>query len=678
MALKLFNRERAILEFNRRVIEQIRDESIPLLERLRFLCIVSFIMDEFFEIRIPSYFDSFTEIRDSKKLVMDETSQAIFETAHELVHIQYKLYNEMLKPALRKEGIFIYSYSERTADMHKWVENLFRREIQPHLLPINLDPSHPFPKVANKSLNFIVEQSGADVFGRHNTISIIRVPRFLPRVYKMPSSVMNEGHGFVLISSVIRAHLKDLFPDQKVTRFSQFRVTRDSELWLDEEEAKNLRKALHDTLSTRQFGDAVRLEVSNSCPEELIDILLHETHLNEQALYRVKGPVNLVRLSNVIDLHRDPNLLYPPVKQAWPAELDEKRSILSQIAERDIMLHHPFETFDPVLEFLDEAVRDPNVLSIYQTIYRTGIESHMMDMLMEAVRRGKEVIVVLELKARFDEETNINWAEQLERVGVQVIYGIVELKTHAKMLLVTRREGRKLNRYVHLSTGNYNQKTVKMYTDIGFLTSDPRITKDVEELFRLLASQQKLPRMRSLLVAPFTLYSKMISLTRKAAQAVRNGKKAKIIIKINALTDEKLIWPLIRAGKAGVQIDLIVRGACMLPPQIPKQTENIRVRSIIGRYLEHSRIFYFNIDGEENLWLSSADWMRRNMHRRIEIAWPIYDSELRRRIIEEGLENYLKECKGVWHQCPDGSYVKSKSTAPSPQERLEALYQVHE
>jgi len=530
--------------------------------------------------------------------------------------------------------------------------------VRPLLIPVGLDPAHPFPQVANKSLNFIVRLSGKDAFGRENEIAIVKVPRVLPRVIKLPEKLAGKKSLFVSLSSVIRAHLQDLFPGREVGQFSQFRVTRDSDLTVDEEEVQNLRKALRQGLVHRHFGRAVRLEVSSGCSEYLSDFLLKQFELPASALYRVHGPVNLVRLNQLIDLMDVPSLLYTPYRASYPRELALGVSLFSQLQSRDVLIHQPYESFEGVLAFLREAVYDPQVLAIKQTIYRTGSDSELMDLLREAVRRGKEVTAVVELKARFDEEANINWAEQLESVGAQVVYGVVGLKTHAKMLLVTRREGKLLKRYAHLSTGNYNARTARLYTDLSYLTANAKLTADVEHLFIHLASQSRLPRMNHIWVAPFKLQDQMVLAIEKVGRAAANGQPARIVAKMNALTDDRLARALVLAAQQGAKVQLIVRGACILPAQVAGITDNILVRSVIGRFLEHSRVFYFSAGDDESLYLSSADWMNRNMLRRVELAWPVLDPVLRARVIDECLNVYLNDNTDAWVLQPDSSYVR--------------------
>jgi polyphosphate kinase len=680
----LLGRERAILEFNRRVLAQAERGDVPLLERLRYVCIVSSNMDEFFEVRFADYIEV---VRDDSGARLE--LREVARQAHTLIDEQYAVFNDGVMPALQRAGIGIVNHAERDEAQRRWVAQFFERQVRPLLIPIGLDPAHPFPQVANKSLNFIVKLSGRDAFGRENSVAIVKVPRVLPRVIRLPDKLAAPGRQeFVLLTSVIRAHLDELFPGRAVEAFSQFRVTRDSDLEVDEDDVTNLRQALRSGLTRRHFGEAIRLEVVNTCPLALSALLLEQFALPEAALYRVNGPVNLVRLNELIDQADAPALRFPPYEAVWPAALPRSGSLFARLREGDVLLHHPFESFEPVVQFLREAVADPDVLAIKQTIYRTGSESPLMEALIDAARRGKEVTAVVELKARFDEEANINWAERLEAVGAQVVYGIVGLKTHAKLLLVTRREhagaesggrltGHRLRRYAHLSTGNYNPKTARLYTDLGMLTADPAITADADAVFQQLASLGRMKPPKALLQAPFTLHKQMLASIERSAEAARAGRPARIVVKVNALTDPPLIHALVRAGQAGVPVDLIVRGACMLPPGIAEVTDRIRVRSVVGRFLEHTRILYFRWgpdDADEALYLSSADWMSRNMFRRIEVAWPVRDAALRQRVIDEALVPYLHDARDAWLQRSDGSYQRAGTDGASAQQALMARH----
>ncbi|MBX9958842.1 MAG: polyphosphate kinase 1 [Burkholderiaceae bacterium] len=676
-ALPLLDRDHSILAFNWRVFDWACRPDVPLLERLRYLCIVSSNLDEFFEVRAEPHLSAH-KVQNQQGVYTAASFERMSRAIHELVERQYALYNEQLMPAFEKQGIKIVSHGERNAAQRRWVHQYFESDVKPLLIPVGLDPSHPFPQVANKSLNFIVRLGGNDAFGRANDIAIVKVPRALPRLIPMPEKLCGKRRLFVSLSSVIRAHLDELFPGREVGQFSQFRVTRHSDLAVDEEDVKNLRTALRQGLQHRHYGQAVRLEVSAGCSEYLSSFLLRQFELPEGALFRVHGPVNLVRLGQLVDLVDEPRLRFPSYKAAYPAQLQPGQSIFEQLRRGDVLIHQPYESFDGVLDFLREAVNDPQVLAIKQTIYRTGANSVLMDLLREAVRRGKEVTVVLELKARFDEEVNINWAEQLESIGVQVLYGVVGLKTHAKMMLVTRREGKVLKRYAHLSTGNYNPVTARFYTDLSHLTADVALTADVEHVFVHLAGQSRLPRLNRLWLAPFHLQRKLIEKIESLGAAAAAGKSTRLVAKMNALTDEAIIRALIAAGQKGVKIDLIVRGACMLPAQLPGQTANIRVRSLIGRFLEHARVFYFREGEQEELYLSSADWMNRNMLRRVELAWPVLDPVLRQRIVDECLVAGLHDVQGSWELRPDGRYERigpaTGRAAPGAQEALMARY----
>ena len=663
--VKFLDRDRSILAFNERVLDWARRPEVPLLERLRFLCIVSSNLDEFFEVRAAPHLTA-AQANEQKGSHTADTFQALLAAVQDTVARQYALYNDALLPAFAQQGIHIVSHGERNAAQRRWVRAYFERSVRPLLIPVGLDPSHPFPQVANKSLNFIVRLSGRDVFGRENDIAIVKVPRVLPRLIPMPSRKGEKGLKlFVSLSSVIRAHLVDLFPGRKVGEFSQFRVTRNSDLEVDEDDVKNLRTALRLGLEQRHYGQAVRLEVSAGCSDYLAKFLLRQFELPAPALFRVPGPVNLVRLTQLVDLVNDPELLFARYKGCYPRQLQPGQSFFERLKQGDVSIHQPFESFDGVLAFLREAVNDPQVLAIKQTIYRTGSDSELMRLLREAVRRGKEVTVVVELKARFDEEANINWAEMLESIGAQVVYGVMGLKTHAKMLLVTRREGRRLVRYAHLSTGNYNPGTARLYTDVSYLTADPLLTADVDNVFVHLASHSRVPKLHRLLMAPFQLHSKLLERIDALGQAALQGKDSRIVIKTNALTDEDLMRALLKAGQCGVRIDLIVRGACMLPAQVPGVSENIRVRSVVGRFLEHSRVFYFSCGEDETLYLSSADWMNRNMLRRVELAWLVTDAAIRQRIIDECLVAYLHDGHDAWELQPDGRYARVEPADPA-------------
>ena len=668
----LINRDLSILAFNTRVLDWAARDEVPLLERLRYLTIVSSNLDEYFEVRMAALLEAARNHVQEGEFT-ERNFFEVSEKAHALVDQQYDILGQHLYPALEAQGIRIVPHAERTPEQRRWVSSYFRREVMPLLLPISLDPAHPFPQVANKSLNFIVKLGGQDALGRSNSIAIIKMPRVLPRLMHLPPALCGGQNLLVSLPSMLRAHLTELFPNRTIEQFSQFRVTRHSDVAVDEEDEGDLLEAMREGLQQRHYGRAVRLEVSSYCSDEFVTLLCRQFELPPEALYRVHGPVNLVRISLLIDLVKRPELTFSPFRTVHPASLQGVPSLFERIRQGDVLVHLPFESFDPVLDLLREAVNDPQVLSIQQTIYRTGSDPILIDLLAEAFRRGKEVTALVELKARFDEEANINWSEKLEAIGVQVVYGVVGLKTHAKILLITRREGRRLKRYGHLSTGNYNPRTARLYTDLGYFTADDALTGDMQKVFAHLASQSNIPRLSRLLMAPYRLQSTMLRLIQQAGRAAAKGLRGRIVAKMNALTDEALIRALIDAGQKGAQIDLIVRGACMLPAQLPGVTHNIRVRSIIGRLLEHSRVFYFDIAGTEHLYLSSADWMNRNMLRRIEVAWPVKDPALRQRIIDECLLAYLHDEALAWRMQADGSYQRPHAPLNASQNVQKAL-----
>ena len=653
------DRELSVLAFNRRVLAQAENPDIPLLERLRFLCIVSSNLDEFFEVRIASLQARMVDEPDADHSALLASLQQLSIECHKLVDRQYEVLNTEVLPRLAARGYRLLHNKDRNDVQRAWVKSLFESQIRPILTPIVLDPAHPFPQVANKSLNFIVSLSGKDAFGRGSAIAIVRAPRILPRVIRMPDEVAGHGVAFCLLSSVIQAHLPDLFPQREVIASSQFRVTRDSDLWIDEEEVKNLRQALQGELQSRQFGAAVRLEVSRSCPEELAQLLLDQFAMNPNQLYRVNGPVNMVRLGEMMAHIKNPAMYYPPFSPV-PATPFDHADIFSSLQKGDILLHHPFHSFQTVVDFIRFAAHDPDVIVIKQSIYRVGVDSEMMEALIAAARMGKEVTVIVELKARFDEERNINWAERLEEAGAQVIYGVMGLKTHAKLALVIRREQNELRYYAHLGTGNYHPATAKIYTDFGLLTANQEMAEEVNQVFIHLTSLTRPKKLNYLWLGPFSLQNEIIKSIRNEMRIALQGRAAAIIAKMNALVDESVIHALYEASSAGVKIDLIVRGACALKPGVPGLSDNIRVRSIIGRFLEHTRIYYFRNDLAHDVYLSSGDWMARNLFRRIEVAFPVVDKALKRRVINEGLRPYLKDNTNAWELEPSGQYHRRK------------------
>ena len=653
-----FNRELSLLQFQRRVLAQAADESVPLLERLRFLCIVSSNLDEFFEVRVAGIKEKLrigSQTADTDGLLPGELLARISAEVHEIIDDQYQLLYDQILPALESEGVVFLRRSDWTDAQREWICAYFEREVKPVLTPIGLDPAHPFPRVLNKSLNFAVELSGRDAFGRDSGTAIVQAPRVLPRVIRLPDEICTAPYTFIFLSSILHDQVGELFEGMQVLGCYQFRVTRNADLYVDDE-VKDLRASLKGELQQRNYGGAVRLEVADNCSEEMTGFLLQHFGLGRADLYRVPGIVNLVRLMRVPDWVDRPDLAFVPFVPAMPKPLDLRTNIFDSIRAQDILLHHPFQSFGPVIELLRAAADDPAVVAIKMTVYRTGTDSVLMEHLARAAQKGTEVTVVLELMARFDEEANISWASRLEEVGAHVVYGVFGYKTHAKMLMLVRREEGRLRRYVHLGTGNYHPRTTRFYTDFGLLTANPEIGEDVAEVFKMITGLGSAGTLRHLLQAPFTLQPTVVESIRAEAEEARNGRKARIIAKMNALLEPETIEALYEASQAGVEIDLIVRGPCALKPQVPGLSENIRVRSVIGRFLEHHRIFYFHAGGQERMYLSSADWMDRNFFKRIELAFPILDPAIRRRVMKEGLRAYLVDNAQAWDLQADGSY----------------------
>ena len=666
------NRELALLAFNRRVYAQSLDPSIPLLERLRYLCIVSSNLDEFFEIRVAGLKEqiranSTSSSSDGKRA--DQAFIEVAEDAHQLVREQYETLNREIFPALEKEGVRFIRRADWSDAVTKWALDYFEREIMPVVTPIGLDPSHPFPRVLNKSLNFAVELEGRDAFGRASRAAIVQAPRVLPRAIRLPKNIAGVEYEFVFLSSIMHAFVGALFAGMEVRGCYQFRVTRNSDLFVDDEEVKNLRTKLQGELPQRHFGDAVRLEVAENCSAEMSDFLLAQFGLDQADLYRVNGPVNLVRLMQIPDQVNRADLKFPPFAAGIPKQLDKPGSdIFTAISQNDILLHHPYQSFLPVIHLLQTAVTDPAVVAIKMTVYRTGTDSVLMETLVKAAQAGKEVTVVVELMARFDEEANIGWATRLEEVGAHVVYGVVGYKTHAKALMIVRREQddrgkRTLRRYVHLGTGNYHPKTARLYTDYGLLTCNPQIGEDVNEVFKQLTGLGRAQALHHVWQAPFTLHTNVVASIDREARHARAGKTAHIMAKMNSLLEPQVIAALYRASQAGVKIELMVRGACALRPGLKGLSENIKVRSIIGRFLEHHRIFYFLDGGKKQVYLSSADWMERNFFRRIELCFPILEPKLKQRVITEGMKAYMADNTQTWEMDSDGRYTRRRARA---------------
>jgi polyphosphate kinase len=670
------NRELGQLAFNRRVLVQAENPATPLLERLRYLCIVSSNLDEFFEIRVSGLhaeIEAGTPAMGPDRMDAQQVFKQVAQEAHELVAAQYHLLNQEILPGLAAEGIRFLRRADFTPAQAEWIKAHFLQKVMPVLTPIGLDPSHPFPRVLNKSLNLAVELEGKDAFGRSSGIAIVQAPRVLPRVIRLPREISGAAYDFVFLSSILHAHMAELFAGMKVVDSYQFRLTRNSELFVDEEEVKDLRAALRGELPHRQFGDEVRLEIADNCPQHISDYLLAQFKLGQEDLYRVDGPVNLVRLINVPDEVERPDLKFPAFRPGLPAQCQSAGDLFAAMREGDILLYHPFQSFQPVIAFLEQAAHDPAVAAIKLTVYRTGAESELMEILIGAARSGKEVTVVLELLARFDEEANINWAQRLEEVGAHVVYGVVGHKTHAKMLMVVRREEEQLKRYVHLSTGNYHPRTTKLYTDWGLFTANEEIGADVGDVFTQLTGLGRASKLKHLWQAPFTLHKQILRAIHKEAEQAKGGGKGRIIAKMNALLEPEVIAALYDASSAGVEIDLIVRGVCALKPGMAGVSENIRVRSIVGRFLEHSRVFYFHNGGAEDVYLSSADWMDRNFFRRVEICFPVLDARLKKRVINEGLKSYLDDNTQAWEMDAAGQYHLKSPGRGKPQAAQETL-----
>lgn len=670
----LFNRELSLLCFTRRVLELARDPEIPLLERVRFLCISCTNLDEFFEVRVAS-------IRQRLKhgaaqagpdgLTPTQTIEEIRDAVGELVHEQYRVLNEELMPALEGEQIRILKRSQWNRRQHRWLYRHFRRELMPVLSPLGLDPAHPFPRILNKSLNFAVELEGQDAFGRDSGLALVRAPRSLPRLIRIPTSYSRGRNDFVFLSSILHAFIDELFPGMQVRGCYQFRVTRNSELFVDEEEIEDLARALEGELLERGFAEAVRLELAANCSKEVAKLLSAKFGLDDSDVYRCDGPVNLNRMIALCEQADRPDLLYPPFQPHIPAGLSTGSKLFAALRRRDWLLHHPYDSFTPTVELLRQAAADPQVLAIKMTVYRTGADSVMVGLLIDAAHAGKDVTVVVELRARFDEEANITLATRLQEAGVQVVYGVVGHKTHAKMLLIVRRERRQVRRYVHLGTGNYHQGTAKSYTDFALLSANPRLGEDVQALFMQLSGLGRAANLQELVQSPFDLHDFLLHRIAREIDHAENGRPAGIDAKMNSLTEPQVIQALYRASRAGVPIRLCVRGTCCLRPGIEGLSETIEVRSILGRFLEHARVYRFVNGGEDDIWAASADWMERNLFQRVEAAFPIHEPALARRMLEETIELAFADNRDAWKLQGDGSYVHAWPESSTDIRRLQ-------
>ena len=657
------NRELSLLAFHKRVLAVAQDESLPLLERLRFLCISSANLDEFFEVRVASVRHMLYV--GKQRIGADQSSPAgllreIREQVLEMVGRQYALLNNELIPALEAQGVYFIRRTHWSEAQREWLRGFFSSNIMPMISPLGIDPAHPFPRIGNKILHFIVSLEGKDAFGRAHKLAIVPAPRSLPRLIRLPAEIAGVPDGFVFLSSIIHAFVEDMFQGMQVTGCYQFRVTRDTELYLDEEEMEDIKLALEGGLQEdRRFGREVRLEVADNCPRDVIDFLLNKFDLGEQDLYQVEGLVNLYRLMSVHERVERPDLKFPGFSPSLPAVIQDETDMFATLRRGDMVLFHPYHAFSPVLALLNQAADDPDVLAIKQTLYRTGEDSPIVQALLRAARKGKEVTVVVELRARFDEEDNIHLAERLQQAGAHVVYGVVGYKTHAKMLMIVRREGRNFRRYVHLGTGNYHPVTSRFYTDIGLLTTDTQIGEDVHRVFQQLTGLGRTSRLKKIVQAPFEMKKRVIEWIDREAEHARQGRPARILAKMNGLEEKDVILALYRASQAGVKIELIVRGICCLRPGVKGLSDNIRVRSVLGRFLEHSRIIYFANGGEAELYCSSADWMERNLLKRVEVCFPIEDARLKRQIVRQGLKTYLLDNTHTWFLQQDGTYRKA-------------------
>ena len=668
-AERYINRELSLIEFNRRVLDQARDESIPILERLRFLCISCTNLDEFFEVRVAAMkqrLEIGARSAGPDKMAPQQLLDEIRHRSLVLVKQQYEMLNTVILPELANEQIHFVQRADWTVAQKSWLSHYYHDEIVPVLTPLTLDPSRPFPRILNKSLNFVVRIDGKDAFGRRRKRAIVQAPRSLPRIIRLPDKLAEAGRdNYVFLSSVIHAHVADLFPGMNVDGCYQFRVTRNSNLYVDNEEVDDLVRALEGQLEASRYGAAVRLEISHNCPQDLCDFLLDHFDLGQADLYAVDGPVNLNRISTVCDKADRPELLYPPFTPGLPAVLKTDKDIFSVLRKRNVLLQHPYQSFSPVIDFVGAAAADPKVLAIKQTLYRTGSDSPIVDHLVNAARAGKEVTVVVELMARFDEAENIFSANRLQEAGAHVVYGLVGFKTHSKMSMVVRRERAGIRRYVHLGTGNYHPGTTRLYTDYGYLSSNQNLGEDVHKIFMQLTSLTAATDLVKILTAPFTIFDALVEKIDREIEHAKAGNKTGIIAKLNALTEPQIIDKLYEASSAGVKIDLIVRGTCSLRPGVPGLSENIHVRSIIGRFLEHSRVYYFGNNGKEEYYCSSADWMARNFFRRNEACFPVRQKPLKQRLMKD-LKLFLADNCQSWVLRGDGSYEQLQPAGEEP------------
>ncbi|MBA2650322.1 MAG: polyphosphate kinase 1 [Legionella sp.] len=671
------NREFSAIAFNQRVLMLANDENVPLLERMRFLSICSSNLDEFFEIRVAGLKEKIA-LSPGKLSIdglrADEVFSKISQKAHALSEQLYSIFNKQLLPALKKENIHFLDIAHWSDDIHLWAKHYFKNEILPVISPIALDLAHPLPRLINKSLNFIISLSGKDAFDRNINYAVVHAPRSIPRMIHLPSELCGDEHIFVYLSSIIKTQINRLFPGMEISGCYSFRLTRNSDLFLREEEIEDLAKAVQSEIFSRHYGQAVRLEIEHKCPHEIVDFLLQKYNLHHEDAYYCDGPVNFIRYLSVMNSINRPDLSYPIFSAQYPNFNKTARNLFNILDHEDILLHHPYQSFNLVIDFVRQAATDPNVLAISQTLYRTDSESVIVDALVDAAHSGKEVTTVIELRARFDEASNLKLANRLHAAGVLVLYGVVGFKTHAKMTLVVKRTHGKLKRYVHLSTGNYHEQTAKRYTDLGLLTCEPAIAYDVQIIFQQLTGLGKVVKLKALSHAPFTLHKTLLHFIEQCSTAAKAGQETEIMLKINGLTDKITIQALYKASQAGVKINLLVRGVCCLKPGVVGVSDNIKVLSFIGRFLEHHRVFYFRIGLDERFYCASADLMERNLYHRIEIMFPILDKICQKRIKQEIIKNYIKDHSNTWEMQSDGSYKQLTSSKYGAQERLLKLF----
>jgi polyphosphate kinase len=670
------NRELSWLEFNQRVLGEATDPKNPLLERVKFFCITNSNLDEFFEVRVAGLkqqVESRVMERSSDGLTAGETLQAVTKRVRQMVEEQYRCWRNELRPALARNGIRFLGIDELNSADRDWLEVFYRSEVRPVLTPLAIDPAHPFPQLLNKSLNIIVRLEVTTEGQTIKHLAVVQVPRVLPRLVKLPRE--REKQDYVFLAHLIGHFLSDLFPGTQIVGYWQFRVTRNSELYIEEEEASNLLKAVEAELHNRRRGDAVRLEVERDCPADIRKALLGTFRLGSEDLYVTDGPLNPTRLMAVYEGDHSPDLRQEAFNAPIAASLRDQSDLFAAIRQQDILLHHPYESFESVVEFVEKAAADPRVLAIKQTLYRTGGDARIVGALIAAARSGKQVTAVVELRARFDEANNIQWARQLEDAGVHVVYGLVGYKIHAKVCLVVRREDSQLRRYVHLATGNYNPQTARQYTDVSYFTARAAFGEDATNLFNLLTGICQFQPMRKLAVAPFDLHPRLVGLIRREAEHARAGLPARIVARMNSLVDENVIEALYNASQAGVKIQLLVRGICCLRPGVEGLSENIQVRSIVDRFLEHSRVWWFENACQRETYISSADWMPRNFFRRIEVAFPIEDGRLADRLISEILEISFADNSKAHALQADGRYrrVKAGKEEPARRSQLEFM-----